>query len=149
MTAIAGLRSAVVTAVGAIAGLSSAEVLEAGTVDDVFALAKRKPFVGIVYEGLEVGEEMPISAYTTSAVRASFSFVVVAEEWTSPAGAKDALDALVEALRTIRAANVGGTIGRTVRLRLVSESIIEPPDRPDEGGPLATVCRYRSTAFTV
>lgn len=149
MSKIALLRTGVLTAVSALSGLSSADVFEAATVDDVFALAPRTPAVGVVFEGLEATGDPPLGTYDSTPASILVSIVVVAEEWTSSAGAKDDLDSLAEAVRAIRAANVGASLGRPVRLRLVSEAVVEPPNRPETGGPLAVVCRYRSTAFTV
>lgn len=147
---VAALRSDVLAAVQGIAGLASADIVEAATVEDAWAALPRTPGVAVVYEGLEAtNDPTQIGVHDRTLVTAVFAFVVTAEEWTSPAGAQDGLDALVEALRAVRTSNVGATTGRPIRLRLVSEIVAQPPERPDIAGPLGAVCRYRTTAFAI
>lgn len=135
-----------------IAGLKALPALAGVDVEsgiDIRALTRlsfNRSTVFVVYAGLDAGEP-PASNRTSQLSRLVWLLVCVATSYRGPSTAADGTGGafeLAEAVRAIRALDIGPT-GRSTFLSLVSERIEPAGDRPEQGGPVAYVCEYRTT----
>jgi hypothetical protein len=151
MSQIDTMRQAIVTALKNITGLATVNVTDirpAETIADVWE-TKRYPVVLVVYRGLVAQPAtQAIGSKKLTPCLQDWDIVVASMGLRGPVQARTktlGADELVEAVRDIRGVAIGPTGHASVTLFLHAEELLDPEGRPPDGGPVAYVCRYRTS----
>jgi hypothetical protein len=154
-TALDTTRAGIVSALQTLCTGLAVDIGATTDVSRVWAIAKRKPAIYVVYNGTTAGPAaQQIGQRLHTPVHQDWIIVILAENLRSSVEAQNTatlgLDALVELVRGIR--NVPITqAGASVPLYLFlrGEKPVEESDNPPLGGTVAYICHYQTQPLWV
>jgi hypothetical protein len=143
------IRTAIIAALEGLPGLGSIDIRGAASGEDCYTIFPRGKGIGVVYGGMsEAGPQM-IGARSKTHCTQTWYIAVLASSYQSPTGSHSDAESLVDSVRAIRGVPITLTDGQIIYLRLNSESLAEPPDRPAQGGPVLYSCEYKTSELYV
>jgi hypothetical protein len=147
---IADRRAAIVAALAALPALAGVQVKVAVVMDDVWSLQlDRKPTVFVVYSGFRrQGEQLAGNHGAQSQGPSTWNLISVVNDMTDGTTALTktlGADELCERVRGIRGVNIAAAGPSPFYLTLVSEVVVEGPERTPRGGQLAYHSVYESS----